>query len=76
MFTAIFGLSRRWEMMMWLGFGIAINYSLRVNMSVSAPTMKDKFDWSESQRSYALSSFFFGYALGQIPFSKLAQVEI
>jgi len=50
-----------------------INYTYRVTMSVAAPDMKEQFNWSEEQRGYILSSCYWGYAAGQIPFSKLAQ---
>lgn len=50
-----------------------ISYTYRVNISVAIPDMKEQFNWSEQQRGYILSSFFWGYASGQVPFSKLAQ---
>jgi MFS family permease len=46
--------------------------SFVVAMSVAAPVMKDELGWSEAQRGYALSSFYWGYALGQLPASQLA----
>lgn len=47
--------------------GITIVYTLRVNMSVAAPKMRDDLHWSEDEKGYVLSSFYWGYAAGQIP---------
>jgi len=52
--------------------GIAIVYILRVNMSVAVDAMTVQMNWSESQENLVLSSFYWGYALGQIPSTKLA----
>lgn len=54
--------------------GLIIVYTLRVNMSVAAPKMKIDLGWSESEKGYVLSSFYWGYALGQLPASRLAQI--
>jgi sugar phosphate permease len=72
--TYFFGFSRRWEMIFLLCSGVAINYTLRVNISVAAPSMKEELNWNEKDRGYVLSAFYWGYALGQVPSSKLAQV--
>ena len=61
-------------MMFLLMSGVIIVYTLRVNMSVAAPKMTEDLNWSESQKGYVLSAFYWGYAAGQIPFSRLAQV--
>jgi len=42
-------------------------YTLRVNISVAATKMKDDLNWSEDDKGYVLSSFYWGYAAGQIP---------
>lgn len=64
-------------------------YILRVNISVAAQNMRDELDWSENQKGLVLvsrpltstldlidaqSSFYWGYALGQIPASRLVQM--
>ncbi|XP_050323734.1 putative inorganic phosphate cotransporter [Bactrocera neohumeralis] len=62
-------------------FGLAAAYAQRVNLSVAIVAMMDKssanpdfeeFHWSESTKSYLLSSFFWGYFVTQIPGSQLA----
>ena len=70
-----FGLSRRWELALMLCSGVIIVYTLRVNMSVAAPKMRDDLGWSDSQKGLVLSSFYWGYAAGQIPASYIAQVS-
>ena len=58
---------KRWEIAILLFFGITICYTLRVNISVAVEKMKDDLDWSDFQKSCVLSSFYWGYALGQLP---------
>lgn len=58
---------------MFLCSGIVIVYCLRVNMSVAAQLMRSELKWTEAQKGLVLSSFYWGYALGQIPSSKFAQ---
>ena len=53
--------------------GVAVSYTLRVSMSVAAPVMADVYGWSVNDEGLVLSSYYWGYAAGQIPFSKLAQ---
>lgn len=53
--------------------GILISYLLRVNISVAAQDMRDELHWTESQKGFVLSSFYWGYAVGQIPASRVAQ---
>jgi sugar phosphate permease len=74
-FSHYLGVSRRLEMMLLLSSGVAVNYTLRLNMSVAVPDMKNELLWDENARGLALSSFYWGYAVGQVPFSKLAQVR-
>lgn len=66
------GISRRWEMMFMLCSGVIVVYTLRVNISVAAPIMQDDLGWSDAEKGYVLSSFYWGYALGQIPASRFA----
>jgi len=70
-FSRIF--SRRWEMAFMIFSGIVIVYTLRVNMSVAASDMKDELGWSDAEKGLVLSSFYWGYAVGQIPASRLIQ---
>jgi MFS family permease len=56
-----------------LFFASAVSYMLRVNMSVAAVQMSIDLGWTEAQRGLVLSSFFWGYTLGQIPFILLAE---
>eukprot|EP01034_Spumella_vulgaris_P017036 gene17036-21720_t len=35
--------------------------------------MKDDLDWTESQKGLVLSAFYWGYAIGQLPASRLGQ---
>ncbi|XP_055846639.1 putative inorganic phosphate cotransporter [Episyrphus balteatus] len=53
-----------------------VNYATRLNIAVSLVAMTDskttnpnfyEFDWTEKQKSYILSSFFWGYSLFQLP---------
>jgi hypothetical protein len=50
----MFDLSKRWEMILLLLSGVTVVYTLRVNMSVAAQTMRDDLDWSESQKGFVL----------------------
>ncbi|XP_055838550.1 putative inorganic phosphate cotransporter isoform X1 [Episyrphus balteatus] len=59
-----------------LFLAIAVNYATRLNIAVSLVAMTDakttnpnfyEFDWTEKQKSYILSSFFWGYTVSQIP---------
>ena len=63
---------RRWVMVCWIFSGIAVAYTLRVNLSVAVNDMGDEFGWSVNQEGLVLSSFFWGYAVGQIPGGRLA----
>lgn len=53
----------RWRMIFLLASGIAINYTLRVNVSVAAVTMEEALNWSERQKGLVLSSFYIGIRL-------------
>ena len=65
--------SKRWETVFYLFTGIVINYCLRVNLSIAASEIKDDLGWTEAQKGYVLSSFFWGYAVGQIPSTLFAR---
>ncbi|XP_055838544.1 putative inorganic phosphate cotransporter [Episyrphus balteatus] len=65
-----------------LFLAIAISFCERLNVSVSLVAMTNanstniefrEFDWDEKQRSYILSSFYWGYVLTQLPAGYLAQ---
>jgi len=43
-------------------------------MSVAAQDMRDELNWSETEKGLVLSAFYWGYALGQIPASRLAAI--
>ena len=58
---------RRWQMVFFLVSGVAIAYALRVNISVAVVSMESSLDWGPSYKGLILSSFYVGYALGQIP---------
>jgi MFS family permease len=58
---------RRWQMVFMLVSGVAIAYSLRVNISVAAVSMESSLGWESSYKGLILSSFYVGYAIGQIP---------
>ena len=42
-------------------------------MSVAIQEMKDRLEWSDTEKGLVLSSFYWGYAVGQIPASLLAR---
>lgn len=58
---------RRWQMVFMLVSGIAIAYTMRVNISVAAVEMESSLGWDESDKGLIFSSFYVGYAIGQIP---------
>ena len=62
----------RHEMVCLMLSGIIVVYTLRVNMSVAAPSMREELGWTETEKGVVLSAFYWGYALGQIPASRLA----
>jgi len=53
--------------------GILIVYTLRVNMSIAVNDMKKDLNWTDEQKGYVLSSFYWGYTIGQIPSNLLTQ---
>ena len=59
--------SKRWEVILFLFSAATISYTLRVNISIAAQRMRDELGWSEREKGFMLSAFFWGYAIGQIP---------
>jgi ACS family D-galactonate transporter-like MFS transporter len=57
----------RWSIGVLLGAGVLINYFDRINLSVAAPQLQQKFGLSNHQMGWLFSSFFWSYALLQIP---------
>lgn len=64
-----------WWFCALLWSGILVAYTLRVNMSVAAQQMRDELGWSETEKGLILSSFYWGYALGQLPASHFAMLH-
>ncbi len=42
-------------------------------MSIAASEIKDDLGWTEGEKGYVLSSFFWGYAVGQLPATLIAR---
>lgn len=57
----------RWGIGVLLGAGVLINYFDRINLSVAAPQLQQKFGLTNHQMGWLFSSFFWSYALLQIP---------
>jgi ACS family D-galactonate transporter-like MFS transporter len=57
----------RWNIAILMWAAIAINYIDRTNLSVAAPTLMKEFHISAETMGLILSSFFWSYALFQIP---------
>lgn len=53
--------------------GCVIAYTDRVNISVAAVAMQDRFAWSQTQKGFVLSAFFVGYLLFMFPSGLLAR---
>lgn len=53
--------------------GCVIAYTDRVNISVAAVAMQDRFAWSQTQKGVVLSAFFVGYLLFMFPAGLLAR---
>eukprot|EP00164_Ancoracysta_twista_P014212 GFYU01023060.1.p1 GENE.GFYU01023060.1~~GFYU01023060.1.p1 ORF type:complete len:506 (+),score=102.31 GFYU01023060.1:274-1791(+) len=50
--------------LLWLG--LVVCYLVRVNISIACIPMAKEFNWTETQRGFVLSSFFYGYICTQI----------
>lgn len=65
-------ISKRWELFLFLFSAATVSYMLRVNISVCAQKMRDELGWTDTQKGFVLSAFFWGYAVGQIPSTLVA----
>lgn len=72
--TDMISIPKRWEIALLLNSGIVIVYCLRVNMSIGVQDIRDELNWSEAEKGVVLSAFYWGYAIGAVPASKIAQV--
>jgi ACS family sodium-dependent inorganic phosphate cotransporter len=68
-----FHLSVRWQTINILFLATLITFLLRVCMSVTALQMKVDFGWSENDLGMVLSSYYWGYSLGQVPSILIAE---
>lgn len=57
----------RWGIGILLGAGVLVNYFDRISLSVAAPQLQQRFGLSDHQMGWLFSSFFWSYALLQIP---------
>jgi len=62
----------RWKIFLAILFLMAVNYIDRASLSVAMPLIAKEFDLSPSAQGLLLSSFFWTYALMQIPGGMLA----
>ena len=62
----------RWKCFLMMLFMIAINYIDRASLSVAMPLIAKEFDLSPTMQGLILSSFFWTYALMQVPGGMLA----
>ncbi|MEX2260715.1 MAG: MFS transporter [Bryobacteraceae bacterium] len=58
---------RRWAIVGLLFFGMVISYMDRGNLSIAAVPLMQEFGFSASQMGLLMSSFFWTYALFQVP---------
>lgn len=58
---------RRWGIGVFLGIGILVNYIDRITLSVAGPQLSEAFHLTPAQMGILFSSFFWAYALLQIP---------
>ncbi|XP_011646553.1 putative inorganic phosphate cotransporter [Pogonomyrmex barbatus] len=79
--SCIFGIRHLQALLLFLG--MTIGYSLRVGMSVAVVPMAnastanpiiEDFDWTKKEKDLVLSSFFWGYAITQVPSGYIASV--
>src|SRR3954462_5894305 len=62
----------RWKIFLLMLFLISINYIDRASLSVAMPLIAKEFDLDPAMQGLLLSSFFWTYALMQIPGGMLA----
>ncbi|RXZ45335.1 MFS transporter [Crenobacter cavernae] len=62
----------RWKVFLMMLFLIALNYIDRASLSVAMPLIAKEFDLSPAMQGLLLSSFFWTYAMMQIPGGMLA----
>jgi len=62
----------RWKIFVLMLFLITINYIDRASLSVAMPLISKEFDLDAAAQGFILSSFFWTYALMQIPGGMLA----
>jgi MFS transporter, ACS family, solute carrier family 17 (sodium-dependent inorganic phosphate cotransporter), other len=62
-----------WEMILLISSGIVMSFCLRVHISVAILAMQKEYHWTDSEKGVILSSFFWGYTLGQVPAVLIAQ---
>ena len=60
-----------WKVCILANAGLAVLYTLRINVSVAIVDMADQYDYTSSQSGLILACFYIGYMLGQVPFSLL-----
>jgi ACS family sodium-dependent inorganic phosphate cotransporter len=65
-------LPRRYFVVAMCFLAVFVCYIDRVNISVAALAMQERFGWSETTKGFVLSSFFIGYLLFQVPSGYLA----
>lgn len=62
----------RWKIFLLMLFLISINYIDRASLSVAMPVIAKEFDIDPAMQGLILSSFFWTYALMQVPGGMLA----
>src|ERR1700732_5456008 len=62
----------RWKIFLLMLFLISINYIDRASLSVAMPLIAKEFDLDPARQGLLLSSFFWTYALMQVPGGMLA----
>mmetsp|Transcript_19811 Transcript_19811/g.36886 ORF Transcript_19811/g.36886 Transcript_19811/m.36886 type:complete len:574 (-) Transcript_19811:40-1761(-) len=66
-------LPKRWQLIILFHTGFIIEYCLRVNASVAVLDMKRQYGWTDYERGFMLSSFYWGYTFGQLPSNYIVQ---
>jgi MFS family permease len=63
---------KRFYIVVFLFFNVAINYMDRVNLSVAAPTIANHFHWDPAQMGWVFSAYIWTYAACLLPGGWLA----